>query len=182
MSRSKNTKEEEHSDQRARLLFPETEFEAPMQCVSWFVASIPRFIGIPGFRSVLRGHVHLCTEAGKTRNRATVLPPFATFCHAKNASHPANALRKSFSSNDIQSRPRILSEPKRAVARLPRKMSRHSCPCSLSSKVLRARTTDPLEKDRFTRSCRCRRECRSLPQGKLGKILPSPKYALVSLT
>ena len=55
-------------------------------------------------------------------------------------------------------------------------------PCSLSPEVLHVRTTNPLEKDRFTRSCRCRRELRSWPQGKLGKRLPSPKYAADSLT
>ena len=42
------------------------------QCMSWCVASIPLLIWIAGLGSVLRGQVHWCTDAGKSRNRLTL--------------------------------------------------------------------------------------------------------------
>ena len=74
-----------------------------------------------GFRGVLRGHVHWCTDAGKTRNRLT-LSHFVS--REKRLPARQTALRKSFLGHDIQSGPRILSESKRGVGGLPRKMAR----------------------------------------------------------
>ena len=166
------TRKKKTSDQGARLLFPETEFEPAMQCMSWCVASIsalhPRCsasasVAPPFFT------VHWCTDAGKTRNRLT-LSHFVS----REKRLPSRQTRSASRSLVMISNPdpAFSASQKASWGACLGKCPDNCFPCSLSPEVLHVRTTNPLEKDRFTRSCGCCRELRSLPQGKLGKILP----------
>ena len=143
MSRSKNKKEEEHSDQGARLLFPETEVRAG-DAMHVLVCGIdPALIWIAGLSSVLRGRVHWCTDAGKSRNRLT-LSHFVS----REKRLPSRQTRSASRSFVMISNPdpAFSASQKGSWGACLGKCPDNRFPCSLSPKVLHVRTTNPLRK------------------------------------
>ena len=148
MSRSKNKKEQELSDCGARLLFPETEFEPAMQCMSRCVASIPlrrppSSVLRPPPSALLPGpppfFTFTCVRMLEKRNRLT-LSHFVS----REKRLPFRQRRSASRALVMISNPDpALSVSQKASWGLLGKRPDNCFPCSLSPEVLQVRTRNP---------------------------------------